>query len=96
MDKRILIFLIVVVIGVIGVMLVIKTRSGFLGFNDSVCGTHCVRNKHGKIMDVYDCCECKATVSNKAPFEPQFYLCMCNAGYNNYCYKPVANTLLSQ
>jgi len=69
-------------------------RSNFNFGDDSVCDGHCFRDGNGHIMDVYDCCECKATVTNQ--FEPNFHKCMCEAGYKDYCYIPVTNLLLSQ
>lgn len=59
-----------------------------------VCQGHCFKNSNGEISNVYDCCECKATITNE--FEPNFHMCMCDAGYNDYCYRPVTNFLLSQ
>lgn len=60
----------------------------------SECSGHCFTNGKGQIMDDYDCCECKATITNQ--FEPNFHQCMCEAGYNDYCYLPVTNLLFSQ
>jgi hypothetical protein len=65
--------------------------------NDSgVCSSHCTSGKdsNGGPMDVYDCCECMATVTNH--YEPNFHKCMCSYGYGDYCFLPVTNMLLSQ
>jgi hypothetical protein len=61
---------------------------------DPRCDMHCVVDKGGEVMDVYDCCECSATVSGS--YEPTFHKCMCDAGYGDFCYIPVTNFLLSQ
>ena len=88
-------------IGIIVIVAVIfcgkVNRSNFGGVSpdpDDVCSGHCFKNSQGQIMDVYDCCECKATVSGS--YEPNFHKCMCEAGYGDYCYLPVTNLLLSQ
>jgi hypothetical protein len=67
-----------------------------IGSTDSTCASHCVKGSNGKVMEVYDCCDCKATTNGVAPYEPSFYMCMCEAGYGDYCYKPWNNLLLSQ
>ena len=59
-----------------------------------VCSGHCFRNGRGEIMDVWDCCQCKATVTNQ--YQPNFSKCMCAHGYKDFCYIPVTNLLLSQ
>lgn len=84
--------------GVYIIKLFIKKRQGF-SLEDhenmnSVCSSHCFSNSDGEISDVYDCCNCMAIISGH--FEPSFHQCMCNSGYNDYCYKPVTNLLLSQ
>lgn len=86
---------VLLVIGVV-VLIVILCRkpSQKSNFSPHVCDGHCFRNGKGEIMDIYDCCECRATVTNQ--FEPNFHMCMCGEGYNDYCYRPVTNLLLSQ
>jgi hypothetical protein len=58
------------------------------------CSTHC--NKYGSI---FDCCDCLASgeyITNNRGFNERKRKCLCEAGYNNYCYTPVTNLLLSQ
>jgi len=89
-----------VVKGLIVIALIIAVAIIFCGskqksnFDSDVCAGHCFRDGNGKIMDIYDCCECRATVTNQ--FEPNFHECMCSEGYKDYCYRPVTNLLLSQ
>ena len=59
-----------------------------------VCSSHCFSDSHGEVMDQYDCCNCMATIAGN--YEPDFYRCMCHNGYEDYCYRPVTNLLLSQ
>ena len=86
--------LVVIGIAIVIIALLCRSHRSTQHYDSDVCAGHCFRDGSGKIMDDYDCCECKATVTNK--FEPNFHKCMCNAGYADYCYIPVTNLLLSQ
>lgn len=62
--------------------------------DSSPCSSHCFKNNNDEISNVWDCCDCKATVTGH--YEPNFHQCMCSVGMADYCFKPVTNFLLSQ
>lgn len=70
----------------------VKRKRENLSWDD--CSTHC--NKYGSI---FDCCDCLASgeyITNNGGFNIRKRKCLCEAGYDNYCYRPVTNLLLSQ
>lgn len=69
--------------------------------NDDTCAAHCVTGSDGRVMDDYDCCQCRATGSagfgEDPGYDKRFRICMCQqAGRRDFCYRPVTNLILSQ
>ena len=58
------------------------------------CSVHCIKNQSGDLENAYGCCDCAATIEDE--YEPNFQLCMCDLGYENYCFKQSTDLLLSQ
>ncbi len=87
-----MIILLLFVFLIIGLCVITKTKKESLSWDD--CSTKC--NEWGSI---FDCCECLASgkyITNNAGFNTRKRECLCKAGYQNYCYTPVTNLLLSQ
>ena len=68
--------------------------------NTSRCASHCVTGSDGRVMDDYDCCQCRATGATFGEddgYDKRFRMCMClGAGRGDFCYTPVTNLILSQ
>lgn len=68
--------------------------------NTSRCASHCVTGSDGRVMDDYDCCQCRATgdtIGDDSGYDKRFRMCMClGAGRGDFCYTPVTNLILSQ
>ena len=67
---------------------------GTLLKSNDPCSGHCLE-ENGKVMDVYDCCNCQA-ITNGGEWTPYFRKCMCKQGWGNYCFREETNYLLSQ
>lgn len=81
-------WVVIALIIVIG-LVYLNRREGY-----DVCHGHCLKNSSGLVEDAWDCCECNATVH--ATYNKGFRVCMCNLGYQDFCFRPVTNFLLSQ
>ena len=58
------------------------------------CSVRC-----GEGASIFGCCECLASgpyIENNEGFDERKRACLCSAGFENYCFKPVTNFLLSQ
>lgn len=76
-------------------------RTNVMAANDDKCASHCVTDSDGRVMNDYDCCQCRATGSSGFGEDPgydkRFRICMCQqAGRRDFCYRPVTNFILSQ
>lgn len=64
---------------------------------EGYCEGYCMKNSSNLVEDPWDCCECLATINPLDGSQSKgFRRCMCGQGYNDYCYTPVTNFLLSQ
>lgn len=89
---------VVIVIGILIVILAFFLFDGILIHRENMsslqCEGHCFDPN-----DVQSCCECLATgntFSDSSGYQKRFRKCMCKKGYQNYCFIPVTNFLLSQ
>lgn len=90
MDTITILFIILLVV-CSAILFLSQKRENFRG----QCASQCYVGSDGEIMDIYNCCECIATMSG-GEYDPKFRACMCAGGYGDYCFKPVTNFLLSQ